>query len=157
VQEPDLAERRPALPLWVPWLLGAVAAGLVPWTLWLTFSLPSRHTTEHYDLAWVGFDVALAAAFAVTAAAAIRGAGWLEASAAITGTLLLCDAWFDVVTATGSTEQLEAVLEACLAELPLAAICAWIVCDAKRFRATTIVRYAKSYRRLRGRPESPGL
>ena len=47
-----------------------VAVALVPWTLYLTFTLPSRHVTFHYDLAWVGFDVALAASFAATAWAA---------------------------------------------------------------------------------------
>ena len=41
-------------------LLALVAVALVPWTLYLTFTLPSRHVTIHYDLAWVGFDVALA-------------------------------------------------------------------------------------------------
>ena len=138
-------------------LLGAVGAGLVPWTLWLTFSLPSRHTVLHYGLAWVGFDVALALAFAATAGTAIRGSAWLEPAAAVTGTLLLCDAWFDVVTSAGGSDQLEAVLEACLAELPLAAICAWIVWDSARFRSTTALRYADSFRRLRRRaePERP--
>ena len=52
------------LPRWVTLLLILVAAGLVPWTLYLTFALPSRHVTSHYDLAWVGFDVALTASFA---------------------------------------------------------------------------------------------
>jgi hypothetical protein len=42
------------------------ALGLGPWTLWLTYSLPSRHVTRHYDLAWVGFDIALLAAFGAT-------------------------------------------------------------------------------------------
>jgi hypothetical protein len=149
----EQAERVP-LPPWVPVLLGAVAVGLVPWTLWLTFSLPSRHITRHYDLAWVGFDVALAATFAATAAAAVRWSAWLEPIAAVTGTLLVCDAWFDVVTSGGRGERLEALLEACLAELPLAAVCAWIVWDAQRFREATILRYAESYRRMRGRPES---
>jgi hypothetical protein len=144
VDEADPDQSRVPLPAWVSILLGAVGVALVPWTLWLTFSLPSRHTTEHYDLAWVGFDVALAAAFVVSAVAVIRGSGWLEVSAAVTGTLLLCDAWFDVVTSTGGSEKIEAVLEACFAELPLAAVCAWIVWDAERFREATIVRYRRS-------------
>jgi hypothetical protein len=145
------AERVP-LPAWVPILLGAVAVALVPWTLWLTFSLPSRHTTEHYDLAWVGFDIALVSSFALTAGAALRWSAWLEPAAAATGTLLLCDAWFDVVT-TGGGSEWQAVLEACFAELPLAGVCAWIVWDAQRFRETTILRYAASYRRMRGRED----
>ena len=61
------------VPRWVATSLSLTAVGLVPWTLWLTFSLPSRHVTEHYDLAWVGFDIALALAFAATALAAYRG------------------------------------------------------------------------------------
>jgi hypothetical protein len=114
--------------------LGAI--GLVPWTLWLTFSLPSRHVTEDYDLAWVGFDIALAAAFAATAWATLRVSQWLVPLAAVTGTMLLCDAWFDVVTSSGGGDRLQAVLEAAFAELPLAALCAYIVIDVERFRAT---------------------
>ena len=151
MDEADPEQSRLPLPHWVAILLGAVGVGLVPWTLWLTFSLPSRHTSEHYDLAWVGFDVALAAAFAATTLATIRGSDWLEVSAAVTGTLLVCDAWFDVVTSSGGGERLEAVLEACFAELPLAAVCAWIVWDAERFREATVLRYADSYRRARDR------
>jgi hypothetical protein len=125
---------QPRLSRWAPRLLALVALALVPWTLWLTFSLPSRHLTQHYDVAWVGFDVALALAFAATAWAALRRPRWLAPLAAATGTMLLCDAWFDVVTASGGGERLEAVLEAAFAELPLAAICAYIVYDTERFR-----------------------
>lgn len=118
---------------WVPRLLALVALALVPWTLWLTFSLPSRHVTQHYDAAWVGFDIALAAAFAATAWSALRRPRWLVALAAATGTMLLCDAWFDVVTSSGGAERAEAVAEAAFAEIPLAAICAYIVLEAERF------------------------
>ena len=118
---------------WVPRLLALVALALVPWTLWLTFSLPSRHVAQHYDAAWVGFDIALAAAFAATAWSALRRPRWLAALAAATGTMLLCDAWFDVVTSSGGAERVEAVAEAAFAEIPLAAICAYIVLEAERF------------------------
>jgi hypothetical protein len=69
----------------------------------------------------------------------------------MTGTMLLCDAWFDVITSGSGGEQLEAVLEACFAELPLAALCAFIVFDAERFRQETVVRYSDSLRRRRRR------
>src|SRR5258708_1849389 len=81
------------VPRWVPRLLALVAIGLVPWTLWLTFSLPSRHVTDDYDVAWVGFDIVLAVAFAATAWATLRISGWLVPLAAVTGTMLVCDAW----------------------------------------------------------------
>src|SRR6478672_7448528 len=58
-----------AFPRWITALLAFTAVALIPWTLWLTFSLPSRHVSHHYDLAWVGFDIALAVMFAVTARA----------------------------------------------------------------------------------------
>jgi uncharacterized membrane protein len=127
---------QPGFLRWVPRLLALVAVGLVPWTLYLTFTLPSRHVTQDYDLAWVGFDIALAAAFAATAWSAVRQPQWLMAFAAALGTMLLCDAWFDVTTSAGGTERLEAVLEAIFAELPLAAICGYIVYDAERFLVT---------------------
>jgi hypothetical protein len=115
--------------------MALVAVFLVPWTLYLTFTLPSRHVTEHYDLAWVGFDIALATAFAWTAWAAVRRTRWLVPLAAVTGTMLVCDAWFDVVTSQTGGEILEAGLEAAFGELPLAAICAYVVLDVERFQA----------------------
>ena len=142
--EPD----RVPLPRWVTPVLAFTAVGLLPWTLYLTFTLPARHVTQHYDLAWVGFDIALAASIAATAWAAVRSSQWLVPLAAATGTMLVCDAWFDVVTA-GRTEMGEAVAEAVLAELPLAAVCALIVIDAERFTRATVLRYADAVRRRR--------
>jgi hypothetical protein len=124
------------LPRWVAPLLGLVALFLVPWSLWLTFTLPSRHITDRYDLAWVGFDVALAAAFAATAWAGLYRVRWLVPLAAAAGTMLLCDAWFDVVTSSYGGEMVEAALEAVFGELPLAALCVYIVLDVERFLAT---------------------
>jgi hypothetical protein len=121
-----------ALPRWVTLVLAATAVGLVPWTLWLTITLPKRHVTHHYDLAWVGFDIALACAFAATAGAALRHSHWLLPCAAATGTMLVCDAWFDVVTSGGGVERMEALLEAGLAELPLAALCGVLVVRLRR-------------------------
>jgi hypothetical protein len=141
-EEVEGAVRIP-LPRWVTLLLGLVAVGLVPWTLYLTFALPSRHVTFHYDLAWVGFDVALTASFAATAWATLRGSQWLVPLAAVTGTMLLCDAWFDVVTSQSGGEMWEAVAEAALAELPLAAVCAFIVYDAETFLAATVNRFRR--------------
>jgi hypothetical protein len=130
------------LPRWITALLALTAVALVPWTLWLTFSLPSTQVSTHYDLAWVGFDIALALVLAGTAYAAYRESDLLGPLAAATSAMLLCDAWFDIVTSTPG-ERLEAVLEACFAELPLAALCAVIVYDAERVHAHV--------RQLRGR------
>jgi hypothetical protein len=126
----------PQLPRWLAPLLGFVALFLIPWTLYLTFTLPSRHVTDHYDLAWVGFDIVLAIVFAATAWATVRQQRWLVPLAAVTGTMLLCDAWFDIVTSQSGGEIVEAALEAVFGELPLAALCAYIVLDVERFQET---------------------
>ena len=121
------------LPRWIPPLLVLAAIVLAPWTLWLTYSLPSHHVAEHYDLAWIVFDVFLLISFAATGVCAFRGTRWLAPAAAATGTMLLCDAWFDVITSAGGGERFEALVEALFVELPLAALCGWIVWDAERF------------------------
>lgn len=134
---------RVPLPRWIPPLLLLTAAALVPWTLWLTFKLPSRHVTEHYDVAWVVFDCGLCLAIGATAWSAVKGTQWLVPFAAVTGTMLVCDAWFDVMTSIGSGDSLEAILEAIFAELPLAAVCALIVYDAERFMRQTFGRSSR--------------
>ena len=139
------------LPRWIAPVLLLTAIGLLPWTLYLTYTLPSRHVTSHYDLAWVGFDIGLTVAFGSTAWCAVRSSQWLVPAAAVTGTMLLSDAWFDVITSAGASERFEALLEAAFAELPLASICALIVYDAERFRQATVVRYSGTMRRMRGR------
>jgi hypothetical protein len=138
-QEADGVRIRPAR--WVTLLLGVVAVGLVPWSLYLTFTLPSRHVADNYDVAWVGFDIALVAAFAATTWAAVRGSHWLVPLAAVAGTMLVCDAWFDIVTSHAGGETWEAVAEALLGELPLAALCAFIVYDAESFLEATANRF----------------
>jgi hypothetical protein len=116
---------------WLVRLLAITAAALVPWTLWLAVSLPERRVAHHYDVAWVGFDIALAIAFAATAWTALRGSSWLVPAASMTAAMLLCDAWFDVVTSTPG-DRLEPILLAALAELPLAALCVLVVFQLRR-------------------------
>lgn len=152
---PDPEVPRRLVPRWFAATLGATAILLVPWTLWLTFTLPTRHVTHHYDVAWVGFDIALACAFGATAIAGLRASAWLQPLAAVTGTMLVCDAWFDTVTAAAGDEQLAAVLEAVVAELPVAALCFWIVLDTNRFQEAVTRWYLESSRRRGAAGEAP--
>jgi hypothetical protein len=115
---------------WVPPVLALFALGLVPWAIWLTTVLPSHEVAEHWDLAWGGFDLLLAAALLATAIAAWRGSPLLEAAAACAGTLLVVDAWFDLLT-SGDRDLPYAIVLAVVAELPLAALCLWIVIDSE--------------------------
>jgi hypothetical protein len=116
---------------WVPPLLALIALGLVPWAIWLMTVLPSHEVADHWDLAWGGFDLLLAASLLGTAGAAWRQSPLLEAAAASTGTLLVVDAWFDLLTSEG-TDLTYAIILAVLAELPLAVLCVWIVIDSER-------------------------
>lgn len=120
------------MPRWAAPFLAVLALGLVPWTLYLTYTLPAHHVTHDWNLAWAGFDVALATALVATAVGVwVRGA-WLEAVAAVSAALLLADAWFDIVLAGSWAERRESIVLAVVAELPLAAFCLWIALNAER-------------------------
>jgi hypothetical protein len=127
--------RRPSsLREWVALGFGAVGIGLLPWAVWLSASLPPTHHSAHWDLAWSGFDVGLAACFCGTAIAAFRRSpGWVGAFAAATGTMLVVDAWFDLILESHGNELETALVEALLFELPTAALCFWIAFRAERF------------------------
>src|SRR4029077_19923520 len=69
---------------------------------------------------WVGMDIAELLGFAATAWAAWHERQILIFFMIITGTLLLCDAWFDLTLSYGSSGFTDSILSAVLAELPLA-------------------------------------
>lgn len=105
----------------VLYLAIVACAGLLAWAGWLSADLPARYLAGHWDLAWVGFDLLLAGCIAATGILTWRGSPFRAGAAFATAVLLVCDAWFDVVTATGSDNLLSSVLSAALVELPLAA------------------------------------
>src|SRR5213082_1292089 len=125
-------ERMDLVPRWVALLLTAIVAGLVVWTLYLTYALPARHVTDHWRIAWAGFDLGLALALATTALGVAREAQWVDATAAVSATLLVTDAWFDIVLADPGGERVEAIVLAVIGEIPLALFCVWIVMNAER-------------------------
>lgn len=122
------------VPRWIGAVFAAMAALLVGWTVYLAVALPSFHVTGHYDAAWVGFDTALVVAMSATGWYVWRGRTRVELPAAITGTLLLVDGWFDVLTSYGDEELWVALASAFLLELPLAVLCFWIAVHAERVR-----------------------
>lgn len=99
----------------------AAALVLVPWLALLAATLPDRHRDHEWRLAWVGFDGALALAFAATAWFGWRNRQIVITAFIVTATLLLCDAWFDVVLSWGGREQRSAILTALVGEVPFAA------------------------------------
>jgi hypothetical protein len=105
---------------------------LVPWIVFLVRSLPSTHAAAHWDIAWAGFDVALALLLFAVAVAAWRRSPWLEGAATAAAALLLVDAWFDILTSSTHVELAVAIGEAVLVELPLALLCLLLARDAER-------------------------
>jgi hypothetical protein len=130
LSEETSAERH-AVP-WIVPLFGLAALALVPWVVILALVLPSAHNSEHWDIAWAGFDVALALLLLTVAVATWRRSPWLEGAATAAATLLLVDAWFDVLTSSTRAEVVVAIVEAALVELPLAVLCLLLARDAER-------------------------
>jgi hypothetical protein len=93
---------------------------LAGWIVALGLTLHRSFHAQHWKGAWVGFDLILLLAFATTGWAFWRGRQIVIACLLLTGTLLCCDAWFDVVLDLGSSDVWVSVVTAALAELPMA-------------------------------------
>jgi hypothetical protein len=116
---------------WVAPTFIICSAVLIPWIVHLGFSLPARQVSHHYAAAWVGFDVFELMALAATGYLALRRSRYLALASASAATLLVCDAWFDVLTSP-RRQQLESIVLAVVIELPLAGVCAWLSYHTER-------------------------
>jgi hypothetical protein len=113
-------------------LFAAAALVLVPWVVFLVRALPSNHRSAHWDVAWGGFDIALALLLVGVAVAAWRRSPWLEGAATAAATLLFVDAWFDVLTASSRSELVIAIVEAAVVELPIVVFCLLLARSVER-------------------------
>ena len=104
---------------------------LIPWTVHLGLALPAREVSHHYGTAWVGFDVFELIALGATGFLALRRSRYLALASASAATLLVCDAWFDVLTSPRH-QVVESIILAVVIELPLAAVCAWLSYHTER-------------------------
>jgi hypothetical protein len=78
---------------------------LIPWIGYLAVSLPDRHVAGQWKAAWVGFDIVLVGFLAGTAWCAWQRRQLLVPAAIVTTTLLICDAWFDVLLDWGTPDM----------------------------------------------------
>jgi hypothetical protein len=129
---PCLTEARAQALDWIGVLFAAAALVLVPWVVFLARDLPSDHRSAHWDIAWAGFDLALALLLVGVAVAAWRRSPWLEGAATAAATLLFVDAWFDILTSSTRSELITAILEAALVELPIAVFCVFLARSVER-------------------------
>ena len=107
-------------PAWVAWLYGIAAVVLIPWIYVVATGLPERQLAQHWDLAWTVFDGFEAILLIGTFLTAVRRSIWLALIATSLSTVLVIDAWFDVVTAHPGEQQVVSLLFAVVFELPLA-------------------------------------
>lgn len=114
-----MSERRRTLVL-VAVIVCCVA--LAAWIGVLAATLPRYYRTGGWRGAWVGFDLALLAAFAATGWAAWRRRQILIVCLVVLATLLCCDAWFDVVLDARTSGFWVSLLSAVFFELPVAAL-----------------------------------
>lgn len=128
---------------------------LVPWIVFIAMALPSRQLSSHYDVAWAGFDVFLFVGLAATAFFALRRSRWLPIAAAATASMLIIDAWFDVLTSHAGRDLVVAVVFALLVELPLSALCWFVAHQGEQFsekRLEAVLAYRAAHPRGQGQP-----
>jgi hypothetical protein len=101
-------------------MVGAII-GLTPWIVYLAITLPDKYIAHNWPTTWVGFDILILLFMAATAVLGLLRRQLLVLTAFTTGILLVCDAWFDMMTAA-PTDRWLSVLTAVFGELPLAAL-----------------------------------
>lgn len=113
---------------------------LLPWTIYLGASLPTHHLSAHWDVSWTGLDVGLIVTMLATGILAYRRSRWIVITSSSVGSLLLVDAWFDVMSERRLSDLHQAIVLAIFVELPLA-----------------IISYYISYLALKDHPVHPNL
>lgn len=103
------------------WLSVSAAVGLIPWIVYLGYTLPQNYVAQNWRATWVGFDILLLIFLVATAVLGFLRNQLMTLFAFTTGVLLICDAWFDVMTARRG-DMVVSVLAAVFGEVPLAAV-----------------------------------
>jgi hypothetical protein len=107
---------------WFIAFLAVCCVALIPWTIGLGLSLPRTYAAANWQVLWTGFDVVLLTCLSVTAWSLWKQRQLLVPASIITSVLLLCDAWFDLLTANGHRQFIFSAVTALLGEVPLAAM-----------------------------------
>jgi hypothetical protein len=112
---------------------------MIPWLAYLYVTLPDRYVAHNWTVTWVGFDILLVGFMLATAALGYLRRQLLMLAAFTSGVLLICDAWFDLMTA-GPTDLWLSVTTALLIEVPLAI---FMITGALRIVRLTMMRFGK--------------
>ena len=140
-QTDDITLRVPA---WAGKLYIMLAVVLLPWTIYLGVSLPSHHLSSHWDVSWTGLDIGIVTTLIATGLFAYLRSIWVVIAAASTGSLVLVDAWFDIMSEHSPALFREALILAFLFEIPLALMSYYLAAHA--LRHNTRGRQSKKHR-----------
>jgi hypothetical protein len=108
---------------------------LVPWIGVLIEQLHGHAGKRSFASSWVGLDVLEAVCLLTVAYLLSRRSRATSPAAAATAAILCMDAWFDTMSAAPQLPYAESLVMACFAELPLAALLAWIAWRALEWAA----------------------
>jgi len=81
------------------YILLTASVGIIGWLSYLAVSLPDSYDAHHWNVAWVGFDIIMVINLLITSFAILKRRQLAVPTAMVSGTLLVIDSWFDVVTA----------------------------------------------------------
>lgn len=109
---------------------------MVPWLGYLSLTLPENYVAHNWPVTWVGFDLLLVGFMLATATLGYLRRQLLVPAAFTTGVLLICDAWFDLMTA-GPKDVWLSVATALLIEIPLGV---FMIFSAQRLIRLTMMR-----------------
>ncbi len=113
---------------------GSIA--MIPWLVYLAMTLPENYVAHNWPATWVGFDILLVGFMLATAVFGYLRRQVLLFAAFTSGVLLICDAWFDLMTA-GPDDVWLSVVTALLIEVPLAI---FMISGAQRIMRLTMMR-----------------
>jgi hypothetical protein len=116
---------------------GSIA--MIPWIVYLSLTLPPNYVAHNWVATWVGFDTLLVAFMVATAVLGYLRRQLLLFAAFTAGVLLICDAWFDLMTA-GPNDLWLSVTTAFGIELPVAI---FMITGAQRIMRLTMMRLWK--------------
>ncbi|MDE3008768.1 MAG: hypothetical protein KGJ10_06655 [Acidobacteriota bacterium] len=112
-------------------MLTVAILGEITWTVYLGTQLPRTYVADHWDVAWVGLDVAEIGLLLGAAWAAWKRRAVLIAFAVGSATLLLVDAWFDLTTARRG-DVTQSLIATFVIEVPAALAMLWVARRAAR-------------------------
>ena len=117
-------------------LMIGCAVAMIPWLVYLSLTLPQNYEAHNWPTTWIGFDILLVAFMLATAVFGYLRRQVLLFFAFTSGVLLICDAWFDLMTA-GPDDLWLSVVTALLIEVPLAI---FLIRGAQRILRLTMMR-----------------